>query len=262
MAQRTLPLSELADIVRSKNAGPFRITFDILFSDPARYRLVRDSHALTRETRRQSLRHQPLGDHVVLRGRHGERHQGHAAAAAHAGRFRRKRHVWLPAACAAAQHCCSGRLTMRIPRTWSRFLLAAPVAFVLAFFVVPFGVVAARQLPHQGGLWTLEHYAKVLGELYYWETLLLTFKLSLYVTLATLLIGYPLAYYHRPARAMADRGGALYIIVVTSRSSPATSCAPSAGWCCSAARPRQRRAARDRPDRAADAASLGPSSAS
>jgi hypothetical protein len=50
MAQRTLPLSELADIIRSKNAGPFRITFDILFSDPARYRLVRDSRALTRET--------------------------------------------------------------------------------------------------------------------------------------------------------------------------------------------------------------------
>jgi hypothetical protein len=50
MAQRTIPLSELADIVRSKNAGPFRITLDILFSDPARYRVVRDSGALTRET--------------------------------------------------------------------------------------------------------------------------------------------------------------------------------------------------------------------
>jgi hypothetical protein len=34
MASRTQPLSELADIIRSKNAGPFRITFDILFSDP------------------------------------------------------------------------------------------------------------------------------------------------------------------------------------------------------------------------------------
>jgi hypothetical protein len=50
MASRTQPLSELADIIRSKNAGPFRITFDILFSDPSRYRLVRDSRALTRET--------------------------------------------------------------------------------------------------------------------------------------------------------------------------------------------------------------------
>jgi hypothetical protein len=49
MAQRAVPLSELAAIIRSKNAGPFRITFDILFSDPARYRAVRDSGALTRE---------------------------------------------------------------------------------------------------------------------------------------------------------------------------------------------------------------------
>jgi hypothetical protein len=50
MAPSTRPLSELADIIRSKNAGPFRITFDIVFSDPARYRLVRDSGAVTRET--------------------------------------------------------------------------------------------------------------------------------------------------------------------------------------------------------------------
>ena len=50
MDPRTVPLSDLADIVRSKNAGPFRITLDILFSDPARYRLVRDSGAVTRET--------------------------------------------------------------------------------------------------------------------------------------------------------------------------------------------------------------------
>ena len=50
MAQRIEPLSELADIIRSKNAGPFRITLDVLFGDEARYRLVRDSGALTRET--------------------------------------------------------------------------------------------------------------------------------------------------------------------------------------------------------------------
>jgi len=49
MAQRTQPLSDLAAIIRSKNAGPFRITFDILFSDPARYRMVRDSGAVTKE---------------------------------------------------------------------------------------------------------------------------------------------------------------------------------------------------------------------
>ena len=50
MVSHTRPLSELADIIRSKNAGPFRITLDILFSDPARYRQVRDSGGVTRET--------------------------------------------------------------------------------------------------------------------------------------------------------------------------------------------------------------------
>ncbi len=50
MAQRTQPLSDLAAIIRSKNAGPFRITFDILFSDPARYRMVCDSGAVTKES--------------------------------------------------------------------------------------------------------------------------------------------------------------------------------------------------------------------
>jgi len=67
----------------------------------------------------------------------------------------------------------------------------------------------------KAGMWTLEHYAKVMGELYYWEVLLLTFKLSLYVTLATFLIGYPLAYYivrHVKSRLIRSL---LYIVVVT-----------------------------------------------
>jgi hypothetical protein len=50
MSERSVPLSDLADIIRSKNAGPYRITLDILFSDPERYRLVRDSGAVTRES--------------------------------------------------------------------------------------------------------------------------------------------------------------------------------------------------------------------
>lgn len=45
-----LPLYELADIVRSKNAGPYRITFDIMFTDKSRYEAVRDSNAITPET--------------------------------------------------------------------------------------------------------------------------------------------------------------------------------------------------------------------
>ncbi|MDF1608670.1 DUF4387 domain-containing protein [Hoeflea sp. YIM 152468] len=46
----SLPLYQLADIVRSKNAGPYRITFDIMFTDKARYEAVRDGGAITPET--------------------------------------------------------------------------------------------------------------------------------------------------------------------------------------------------------------------
>jgi hypothetical protein len=45
-----VPLRDLAAIIRSKNAGPYRITLDILFTDPERYRRVRDSGSITRET--------------------------------------------------------------------------------------------------------------------------------------------------------------------------------------------------------------------
>lgn len=50
MSARTVALSDLAAIIRSKNAGPFRVTLDILFTDPGTYRRVRDSGAVTAET--------------------------------------------------------------------------------------------------------------------------------------------------------------------------------------------------------------------
>ena len=46
----TCPLHQIADIVRSKNAGPYRITFDVLFTDRGRYEAVRNSGAITPET--------------------------------------------------------------------------------------------------------------------------------------------------------------------------------------------------------------------
>ena len=42
-------LGSLARLIRSKNAGPFMLTFDIMFEDEARYRRVKDSGVLTRE---------------------------------------------------------------------------------------------------------------------------------------------------------------------------------------------------------------------
>ncbi len=41
-----LRLDRLASLIRSKNAGPFQLTFDIVFSDPALYEEVKSSHVL------------------------------------------------------------------------------------------------------------------------------------------------------------------------------------------------------------------------
>jgi hypothetical protein len=48
MAMR--PLREIADIVRSKNAGPYRITFDILCKEKDNYEIIRASGAITPES--------------------------------------------------------------------------------------------------------------------------------------------------------------------------------------------------------------------
>ena len=42
-------LAELARLIRSKNAGPFELTFDIMFEDTATYERVKRSGALSGE---------------------------------------------------------------------------------------------------------------------------------------------------------------------------------------------------------------------
>jgi hypothetical protein len=42
-------LGELAQLIRSKNAGPFWLTFDVMFDDPEIYRQVRDQQVLSVE---------------------------------------------------------------------------------------------------------------------------------------------------------------------------------------------------------------------
>jgi len=42
-------LAELARLIRSKNAGPFQLTFDVMFEDEARYLRVKNSGAVSRE---------------------------------------------------------------------------------------------------------------------------------------------------------------------------------------------------------------------
>ena len=43
---RNSRLRDLAKVIRSKNSGPFEITFDVIFDDEATYRQVKESGAL------------------------------------------------------------------------------------------------------------------------------------------------------------------------------------------------------------------------
>ncbi|MCF6521821.1 DUF4387 domain-containing protein [Streptomyces sp. JJ36] len=45
----TAPLAELARIVRSKNAGPYELTLDVVFVGEAQYDVARRAGVLTRE---------------------------------------------------------------------------------------------------------------------------------------------------------------------------------------------------------------------
>ena len=45
-----MKLADLATLIRSKNAGPFFLTFDILFDDKEHYQLVKASQCLNAQT--------------------------------------------------------------------------------------------------------------------------------------------------------------------------------------------------------------------
>lgn len=46
---KTKTLYELAKVLRSKNAGPFELTLDVLFDDENTYKLVKNSGVITKD---------------------------------------------------------------------------------------------------------------------------------------------------------------------------------------------------------------------
>jgi hypothetical protein len=51
-----MKLGELSNLVRSKNAGPFVLTFDVMFEDKATYDRVKASGVLSREMMSETYR--------------------------------------------------------------------------------------------------------------------------------------------------------------------------------------------------------------
>lgn len=62
---KTLPkrLRDVARVIRSKNAGPYEITLDVLFENPQTYRLLKESNLLTAHAVAQMYK---LEDHEVI----------------------------------------------------------------------------------------------------------------------------------------------------------------------------------------------------
>lgn len=63
---KTVPLTSLTKAIRSKNAGPDKITFDVILRDRAAYDLVRRSGVLSREAVRTlyGIPDSRISDHV------------------------------------------------------------------------------------------------------------------------------------------------------------------------------------------------------
>jgi putative spermidine/putrescine transport system permease protein len=81
-------------------------------------------------------------------------------------------------------------------------MLIAPLALVLAgFFLIPVLMLVptsfGEYVPGSGlaaGVWTLENYTRIVTDDYYREVIWRTLGLGLFVTIACLVLGYPLAY--------------------------------------------------------------------
>ena len=58
-------LGDLAQLIRSKNAGAFTLTFDVMFREEEVYRRVLAANVLTREELRQALPDAGRRSHVL-----------------------------------------------------------------------------------------------------------------------------------------------------------------------------------------------------
>jgi putative spermidine/putrescine transport system permease protein len=84
---------------------------------------------------------------------------------------------------------------MRLTSANAAFLMLGPIAFFVLFFLAPFGLLVAESFMRPDGGVTLGNYVSVLSDGYYWNALINTLLISLWVTVVAFLLGYPLAYF-------------------------------------------------------------------
>lgn len=108
-------------------------------------------------------------------------------------------------------------LPRKRPNALAWLIMPCALLFVL-FFILPLGlmllmsVLTGNPIVEEDVTFTLAQYERFAGDVYHWEVLWTTIKLGLMTTLATLLIGYPLA--HMMARVHSPTLHALILIAV------------------------------------------------
>ncbi len=82
---------------------------------------------------------------------------------------------------------------MKITRSQATLFLGGAVVFMTLFFVIPLLMVLFTSFqPSHGN--ALKNYEEVATDAYFWRVLLNTFRISLWVTLITFIMGYILSY--------------------------------------------------------------------
>jgi len=99
---------------------------------------------------------------------------------------------------------------LRSPRLAPWILLAPTLLLLAVFFLYPLGDMLARSLYDPDFTW--KHYARLVAEPTYLQVLWITFEIALSVTVAALVLGFPLAYFLSQIRART--AGLLMILVV------------------------------------------------
>lgn len=79
-------------------------------------------------------------------------------------------------------------------RNTSWMLLILPALFLLVFFVFPIVRVAILSFTDGKGSFSLDAYAKFFQSSVYFQVIAITFRVSFVVTIACLVLGYPVAY--------------------------------------------------------------------
>lgn len=101
------------------------------------------------------------------------------------------------------------------------WLLVSLIILILysIFMIYPLSILFKNAVVTHDGIFTLEYFIKFLSRYYYFSTIFNSFKISIFVTIITLIIGVPLAYFYNMYK-IKGKSFLQIIIILCSMSAP------------------------------------------